>query len=185
MLLAVDVARGAIEHDLPLRQRRALDKPQVHLFSRQADDGVGIALVDQRFVSRPDVADRQERKVVVVRNLVIEEGFLVLAELGGCGGRLPDIRAHCEAPLAGEHQRLRRIGIGWLELLPGEELGGQEVADHPAVVGEGAKHVRRRDDALLVLRIDLAGDVIDVLLQGDRGLGVGLKRERHGCSSPV
>src|SRR3546814_19023780 len=68
--LAVDVAVGAIEHQLAFAQGAPLDELEVQRLAQGAVDRFGVELIIVADIAGAEIAHRQEREIMVVRHAV-------------------------------------------------------------------------------------------------------------------
>ena len=154
--LRVHVDMGAVEHQLARLQPRTLDKPQRgHGFPPVTRDFAIVELVIVAPVSRPEIAERQEVEVVIVRRSQ-HEGRPAARADQMILRRWPDIGADKElaAPQC-QHDDLRAIDIVQHVLaVPVGQFLDQDIAEKRIIVAQAAQPARRVEQAVLLTRIE-------------------------------
>ena len=153
--LRMHIDMRAVEHQLALMQRAALDETQRRLFAGIAADSLVVAFEIVAAVARTEVTARQKRKVVIVRDAVNKGARPAIAEtqilLGG-----PDVGAqeHRAAAL-GKHDRLRSKAALYFARLPPRQAIHQQVGQERAVVVEPPQPACRLVDAGGIARVKI------------------------------
>ena len=160
----------AVEHHLALLEPRLLDEPEIDLLAGQADDAAELIFVIFAPIAGAQIADGEEREIVVVGDVVEERRIAARLE-HAVALRRPEIGAD-EIFLRGavEHDHLARIAI--LEALAGAavlQLGERDVGEEGAVEREPAEQRPGGGEAVLVGGIEgLVVQRLDELAELDR-----------------
>jgi hypothetical protein len=175
------VAMGAIEHHLALFEARTLHEPEVDLLAGEAGHTLIIIFVIVAPIARAEIADGQEREIMIMRQAVEEWRGAAVDDDAVLLGR-PEIGADQEVPrLRVEQDDLRAVmigrqpsGAGLLELLD------DKVAEEAAIIGQLLQRQPPRNHARLVVRIERSGlQHLDEVAELDPLLGFGANQAGH------
>ena len=157
--LGMDVQVRAVEHDLTLLQPRSLNEcERGHRFTAIADDIGIIVFVIVAPIARPEIAERQEVEIVIVRQAQ-HKGIAAARANHIVIGSRPDIGADEElAVRRRQHHHLRTISI--VQPIFAVTLGqflDQDVAQKGLVIAKPPQPPGSVVQTVLVLRIEPKG----------------------------
>jgi hypothetical protein len=166
---------------LPCSSRDLLDEAQVDVLAGNADHLVIVVFVIFAPIARAEIADGEEREIVVVRHPV-EEGVGAAVADDAVLERRPEIGADDEPPRAVvQHDHLGAVlVVADLALAALLQLGDHQLGEEFTVVGQLPELGPPGGEIVLVLAVEAAGlEPLDQLGERDPVLARGVDHARH------